>query len=51
MNHPEIPKDAMYVMCKNKEVDQINEEKLEMMSGENIEIKATHSQSHQKLPD
>ena len=39
LNHPEIPKDAMYVMCKNQEVDKINEEKLEIMPGENIEIK------------
>ena len=47
-NHPDLPKDALSVNCKNKEVDKINENMLALIDSDEIIIEALHSQSHQK---
>ena len=31
LNHPDIPSDALYVTCKNKHVNEINEQRLAIM--------------------
>ena len=39
-NHPDLPKNALNIRCKNKEVNQINEEKLKENPNPEITIKA-----------
>ena len=48
LNHPDIPSDALFVTCLNKHVNEINEQKLEMMEGDHHEIKAIVRSSAQK---
>ena len=47
-NHSAIPKDAMYLSCINKEVDDINERRLAEIDGDEVEIDAIHMHSTQK---
>ena len=48
LNHPDIPSDALFVTCKNKHVNEINEKKLEMLEGIQYENEATVKSSAQK---
>ena len=48
LNHPEIPTDALYVTCKNKHVNEINEHRLEMLQGNSFEVSAEVKSSAQK---
>ena len=41
-NHPDIPQDALFVMCTNKETDRINQEKLAKNKNEEVVMKAIH---------
>ena len=42
INHPDIPEDALFVMCTNKEVDKINQDKLNKNPNEEVIMKAIH---------
>ena len=42
LNHPDIPDDALHVFCTNKEVNHINEQKLEINLNEVHVLKADH---------
>ena len=41
-NHPELPSDAVYIMCKNVDVKRINEQKLQLIKSEEVNVKAKH---------
>ena len=47
-NHPDLPKEALYVNCKNKEVDEINEAKLSIIDSDEVLLEASHSQPTRK---
>ena len=47
LNHPDIPYDALFVTCKNKHVNEINELKLEMLNANLEEIPAVVKSSAQ----
>ena len=48
MNHPDIPKEALFVTCTNKDVNEFNESKLEMLDGTIINIESVIVSSLQK---
>ena len=48
INHPDLPKDALYVTCLNKDVNTINEAKLDALEGVPHEIEADIRSSVQK---
>ena len=48
LNHPDIPSDALYVTCKNKHVNEINEQKLAIMDETLHEIPAVVMSCAQK---
>ena len=50
LNHPDIPKDALFVTCFNKDVNTINAAKLDQVEGQLIEIQAKISSTAQKEP-
>ena len=47
-NHSSIPKDAVYLSCINKEVDEINNARLAENKAEEFQINAIHMHSTQK---
>ena len=47
-NHSDIPPDALFVTCKNKHVNEINEHRLEMLEGDLIKISAIVKSCSQK---
>ena len=47
-NHSSIPKDAVYLSCINKEVDEINNARLAENKGKEFKINAIHMHSTQK---
>ena len=48
INHPDIPKEALVVTCKNKAVNAINEDKLALIEGQEYVVEATAKTQTQK---
>ena len=48
INHPDVPTDALYVTCLNKDVNTINEAKLETLDGASHDIVADVKSTAQK---
>ena len=44
-NHPDIPSNALVVTCTNKEVNQINDDRLELVEGEEHVIESLNRTS------
>ena len=42
IDHEDIPDDALFVMCTNKEVDKINQDKLNKNPNEQVTMNAIH---------
>ena len=49
INHPDIPKEALVISCKNKDVNAINEEKLALIEGKEYIVEATAKTQTQKM--
>ena len=48
LNHPDIPRDALVVTCRNVEVNEINEDRLEAINNKLYIVEARNKSSTQK---
>ena len=49
LNHPDLPRNALVVTCKNSEVNQINEDRLKLIDAKEYAVESVNKSTTQKV--